>query len=302
MDNDKFLLMRSLMFVPAHNTKLLESSTNKNVDVLLLDIEDSVQPEDNKAVARNNIKEWVSSKRFKNKLVFPRVNDRESGHLLKDVYELTIDGIDGFMYPKSKKGEDVYFFDKLLETIEYEKGIPQGTFKIIPLIETAAAVLNAQDICKASPRVVAIAYGCEDFIADLGGIHDKECLSLFTPRAIISMAAKANGIIPIDTVHINIHDLEDLEKNLILAKTLGYEGMLVLNPKEIPLVHKYFSPSDEEVLNSQEMLKLADEARNEGKGVALMNGKFIGPPMLITAHKILQKHKIIAIKEQYYNE
>ena len=217
MKNEKFLLLRSLMFVPAHNIKLLESSVNKDVDVLLLDIEDSVQPEENKEVARKNIREWVTDKRFKNKLVFPRVNDRESGHLLKDVYELTIEGVDGFMYPKSKKGEDVYFFDKLLETIEYEKGIPQGTFKIIPLIETAAAVLNAQEICRASSRVIAIAYGCEDFIADLGGVHDKEGMSLFTPRAIIAMAAKANGIIPVDTVHIDIHNLEDLEKNLIVG-------------------------------------------------------------------------------------
>lgn len=260
-------LMRSLMFVPAHNERLMASASRSEADVLLLDIEDSVQPDENKKLARETIKQWVRQGKFNNHYVFPRINDRESGHLLRDVYELSIDGVHGFMYPKAKKGEDIYFIDKLLETIEYEKGIEIGTFKLIPLIETAAAVLNAQDICQASKRVVAIAYGCEDFITDLEGIHDAEHQSLFTPRAIIAMAARANNVIPIDTVHINVHDLEDLEHNLILARNLGFEGMLVLNPKELPLVHTYFSPKDIEVSEAREMLRLSQEASKEGKGL-----------------------------------
>ena len=172
-------LLRTMMFVPGHNERLLLSASRSKADVLLLDIEDSVQPTSNKQIARDKIVEWVRKGAFKEHLIFPRINDRESGQLLKDVTQLTIDGINGFMYPKAKKGVDIYFFDKLLETIEYEKGISIGTFKIIPLIETAAAVLNAQDICQASKRVIAIAFGCEDFIADLQGIHDHKGQSLF---------------------------------------------------------------------------------------------------------------------------
>ena len=192
-----------------------------------------------------------------------------------------------------KKGGDIYFFSKLLETIEYEKGIPAGTFKIIPLIETSAAVMNVQDICQASDRVVAIAFGCEDFVADLGGIHDVNSQSINTPRALIAMAAKACKVIPIDTVHINIHDLDDLERNLIIAKNLGFEGMLTLHPKELPLVHKYFSPSITEVEEAHEMLELFEQAVKNEKGVAVMNGKFIGPPMVYTAKKLLKKHGLI---------
>ncbi|MBN1186609.1 MAG: CoA ester lyase [Bacteroidales bacterium] len=286
-------LMRSLMFVPGHNERLLISAAKSKADVLLLDIEDSVPLVKNKEIARNNIVNWVSEGKFRNHLVFPRVNDRESGQLLKDIHQLTIPGIDGFMYPKSKKGEDVYFIDKLLETIEYEKKFPIGTFKLIPLIETAASVLNAQDICKASKRVIAVAFGCEDFISDLEGIHDAEHLSLFCPRAMIAMAARATGVIPIDTVHINVHDLDDLELNIKIAKKVGYEGMLILNPKELELAHRYFSPSEEEVKDAEEMLKLFDEAQKEGKGVAVKNGKFIGPPLVIAAKKILAKHQLI---------
>lgn len=292
-------LMRSLMFVPAHNERLMNSASRSNADVLLLDIEDSVQPVNNKEIARKNIIQYIKDGKFKNHHVFPRINDRESGQLLKDLTELTIPGITGFMYPKSYTGQDVYFIDKLLDTIEYEKGIPAGTFKLIPLIETTAAVLNAQDICKASKRVVAIAFGCEDFVTDLEGIHDNEGQSIFTARAIIAMAARANNVIPVDTVHIKVHDLPDLERNLTIAKNLGYEGMLVLNPKELPLVHQYFSPTEKEVKDAEDMLRMAEEAEKEGKGVAVVNNKFIGPPMVIAARKLLTKNKLIERKNEH---
>ena len=290
--------MRSLMFVPGHNEKLLLSAARSDADVLLFDIEDSVQPVENKQVARDKIIELILKGTFKNRCIFPRVNDRESGQLLKDIYQLTIEGVDGFVYPKSQTGDDVYFFAKLLETIEYEKGIPAGTFKIIPLIETTAAVLNAQEICQASDRVVAIAFGCEDFVSDLNGIHDHDGQSIYTPRSLIAMAARANDVIPIDTVHINVHDIEDLEKNLIIAKNLGFEGMLVLNPKELPLVHSYFSPTDEEVNESREMLRLSALAEKDNKGVTIMNGKFIGPPMVILAKKLLHKKSMIEMRNR----
>ncbi|MFT4850192.1 MAG: citrate lyase subunit beta/citryl-CoA lyase, partial [Sediminicola sp.] len=105
-------LLRSLLFVPGHNKKLMQSASKSKADVLLLDIEDSVQPVSNKQVARDIINEHLTKGLFKGKKVFPRVNDRESGELLKDIMQLTIEGIDGFMYPKAKLGEDIYFFDK----------------------------------------------------------------------------------------------------------------------------------------------------------------------------------------------
>lgn len=287
------------MFVPAHNERLMNSASHSDADILLLDIEDSVQPVENKQIARDNIIKYVRSGMFNKYLLFPRVNDRESGELLKDVTQLTIEGITGFMYPKSKKGEDVYFFGKLLETIEYEKGLPVGTFKIIPLIETTGAVMNIQDICNACPnRVIAVAFGCEDFVTDLGGKHDQDGLSIYTARAMIAMGAKACGVIPIDTVHINVHDLEDLERNLILSKKLGFEGMLILNPKELPLVHRYYSPSSEQVIWAEEMLRLSEEAIKEGKGVAIKDNKFIGPPMVKMAKGILEKHNLSKLNEE----
>lgn len=285
-------LFRSLMFVPAHNPRLMDSAARSNADVLLPDLEDSCKPEENKQIARDNILRYLADGKFEGRSVFPRINDRESGELLKDVTQLTVPGIEGFVYPKATKPQDIYFIGKLLETIEYEKKIPVGTFKLIPLIETTSAVINVQAICEACTRVVAVAFGCEDFVTDLHGKHDPEGVSIFTARSMIAMGARAAGVYPIDTVHIKVHDLEDLEKNLILSKKLGFEGVLVLNPKELPLVHKYFSPSQEEIEWAEEMVRLSEEAFAQGKGVAMKDGKFIGPPMLKMARNILENSKL----------
>lgn len=289
-------LMRSLMYVPAHNNKLLDSSARRDADVLLLDLEDSV-PVFDKQLARDNIKAFVQRDDLNGKLIFPRVNDRESGELLKDLTQLTIEGVDGFLYPKSTKGEDIYFVGKLLETIEYEKHIPVGTFKLMALIETAGAIVNIKEICEACPnRMVAVVFGCEDYVTNTQGKHDDEGKSIFYARNAIVNAARYAGIAPIDTVHIKVHDLEDLEKEVILGKKLGFEGMSVLNPKELPIIHQYYSPSEEEVAWATEMVELAEEAVREGKGVAVKDNKFIGPPMVKMAKNILAKHDKIQWK------
>ena len=153
-------------------------------------------------------------------------------------------------------------------------------------------LINIREICEVCPnRVIAVAFGCEDFVTNLEGVHDSDGISIFSARSIIAMGARSCGIVPIDTVHIKVHDLEDLEKNIILAKKLGFEGMLVLNPKELPLVHKYYSPSEEEILWAEEILSLYDEAELSGVGVSIKNGKFIGPPMVKKANKIIEKSK-----------
>lgn len=107
------------------------------------------------------------------------------------------------------------------------------------------------------------------------------------------MAAKANEVQAIDTVHVKVHDLDDLEKNLRLAQILGFDGILVLHPKELLPVHQYFSPSDEQVEEAREMLRLYDVAVGSNKGVAVANGKFTGPPMVRAAKQVLARHAAI---------
>lgn len=290
-------LTRSLLYLPAHKDKLIQNAALSDADMLALDIEDSCQPIGNKQIARDNIVKYVSEGIFGEKAIFPRVNDRESGELLKDIYQLTISGVNGFIYPKSRCGQDIYFIGKLLETIEYEKHFPIGTFKLIPLIETTGAVANINDICEACPqRVIAVGFGAEDYMSDLGGLHDDAGNSIFVARAIIANAAKAHDIVPLDIVHMKVHDLEDLEREISVARRLGYEGKMIVHPKEIALCHKYFSPTGEQIEWAKEMLRLSEEAIKEGRGVAVKDNKFIGPPMVKMAQKIVEKAQKCGIK------
>ena len=286
-------LTRSLLYLPAHKEHLIENALKSGADMLALDLEDSCQPFENKQIGRDNIVKFLKDGLFKGQKVFPRVNDRESGELLKDIYQLTLWGITGFIYPKCTNGQDIYFIGKLLETIEYEKHLPIGYFKLIPLIETTGAVAYINEVCKSCPnRIIAVGFGAEDYMTDLGGRHDNEGNSIFSARAIIANAAKAHDIIPLDIVHMKVHDLEDLEREMNVARNLGYEGKMLVHPKEISICHKCFSPSKEQVEWAKEIIFLCEEAKKEGRGVAYINNKFIGPPMLKMAQDILEKYNL----------
>ena len=290
----KKYIMRSLMFVPGHNKKLIKSASNSEADIILLDVEDSVYPIENKQLARETIVETMNSGILETFRVFIRINEIDSGMLLQDVHQLTIPGVDGFLFSKTNTAKDIVFFDKLLEVIEREKSLPVGTFKIIPILETAASIVNANEIAKASNRNVAIGFGSEDFVSDLEGIRDFGTdVSLFNPRAWVAMVARSNNLIPIDAAYINVHDLEGLEKHLLKGKTLGYEGMWVLHPKQNELANKYFGPSKQEINEAEEVLHLFEEAHKLGKGVAIINGKFIGPPLVVKAKRVLKKAALI---------
>lgn len=295
-------LMRSLMFVPGHNEKLIASAAKSDADVILLDVEDSVMPPENKQLARDVIKKHIKEKTFKNFDVFIRLNEIESGFLLQDVLQLALEGVTGFLLSKTNTANDVIFIDKLLEVIEIERNLPAEYFKIIPILETAASIINANEIAQASKRVIAIGFGSEDFVSDLEGIRDFGVdSSIFTPRAWVAMVARTHKLIPIDAAYINVHDLEGLERHLKVGKTLGYAGMWVLHPKQNELVNKYYGLADEEIAEAHEILVLADEANRLNKGVAIINGKFIGPPLVVKAKHIINRQKLIDSKRRNNN-
>lgn len=295
MENEKYV-MRSLMFVPGHNEKLIQSASKTDADVILLDVEDSV-PISLKQQARDSIKHHIQAKTFKNYMVFVRVNEINSGLLLQDILQLTLDGVDGFLLSKTDTEKDVIFLDRLLEVIEMERNFPVGKFKIIPILETAASIINSNDIAKASKRIISIGFGSEDFVSDLEGIRDFNTnTSIFSPRAWVAMVARTHKLVPIDAAYIKIHDLEGLEEHLKVGKTLGYAGMWVLHPKQNELTNRYYSPTEEEIAEAYEILKLSKEANDINKGVAIINGKFIGPPLVVKANRIINRVKLIEAK------
>ncbi len=289
----KKYLLRTMMFVPGHEEGLIQKASKSSADALVLDLEDSCKPDSNKILGRKIIEQNVKSDQLRGLTIFVRINPRGTGFLFDDINSLTVDDIDGFLYPVASSKDDIIFFDNLLSEIESAKGFTQGKFSIFPVIETAEGILNAHEICSASERVVALGFGSEDFTTDLHSIRDEEGVSIFSPRAMVAFAARSVGIPPIDTPHIKIHDLIGLEKHCMAARLLGFGGMQILHPKEIETVHRVYSPQQSEVSDAREMIRLSNDAEKEGKGVVIMNGKFIGPPLVKRAEKLIQEYEMI---------
>ena len=188
------MILRSMLFVPGHNKKLIDSASRCDADAIILDVEDSVLPISNKEIARNTIVETIKSRKLDKFKIFIRINDRESKQFLQDMRTLAIPGVTGFIYPKSLNSGDIYFFDKFLHIIELENNIPDNMFKIIPLIETTSAIVNLDAICKASSRVVGLAFGCEDYVTDLHGLHTHGGDSLYTARSLIAITDRKSVV------------------------------------------------------------------------------------------------------------
>ncbi|MFK7783434.1 HpcH/HpaI aldolase/citrate lyase family protein [Psychroserpens sp.] len=295
-------ILRSLMFVPGHNEKLIDSAARSNADMLLFDLEDSVQPPANKPKARKLIAEKIKESKFDRFPKFVRLNEIETEFFLQDVLEMTKAPLDGFLLPKTNTKEDVVYLDNLLSSIEKDQGLEHGTFAIIPILESAKSIVNMNDIALASDRIIALGFGSEDYVSDIQGVRDFETnYSIEYPRCLVPIVARAHGLEAIDAAYIKVHDLEGLATHLQMGKTLGYGGMWVLHPKQNDMVNEVYSPTQEEYENAKEFLRLYEEAKRINKGVAIIEGKFVGPPLITKSNDIISRVESINKRNQEFN-
>lgn len=288
--------LRSAMFVPGYTRKFLDKATGFKADALLLDLEDSV-PIPYKEDARQFIREYLEAGRFSQQ-TFIRVNDIESGMLTEDLRAGMHANVDGFMFTKVRDENDIVYFEKLLSQMEHDHGFEQGKFKMLPLIEMGSAILRAHQIATASPRMVGLTLGGEDYLTDLDGLHKEHGTSLIVPRSLIVIAARSAHIDVLDTPYLDIRNGEGFRKEVEQARELGFSGQLVLHPTQIDVANEVFSPSDEEITEAQRIVAAIEESSEKGQGTTLLDGKLVGPPMLKRAHKVLAKAERIKLAEQ----
>jgi citrate lyase subunit beta/citryl-CoA lyase len=290
------MLLRSLQFVPGNNQRLINSAKNSIADALIFDLEDSVQPEKNKILAREVIKENLKDSKFDKYTKLVRLNEINTEFFLQDVIELTKAPIDGFLLSKTNSADDVKYLDNLLSSIELERKTSKKIF-IIPILESALSIVNINEISTASSRIVALGYGSEDFVSDLQGVRDFHTnVSIDYARKLVPIVARARGVEAIDAAYIHIHDLKKLEIHANEGKVLGYSGMWVLHPKQNEIVNNVYSPTKQEYEDAKEFLMLYEEAKQQNKGVAIVKGKFVGPPLVTKANEIIRKMEIIKNK------
>ncbi|GHC58394.1 HpcH/HpaI aldolase/citrate lyase family protein [Ulvibacter litoralis] len=295
-------LLRTMMFVPGHNEKIIDSASKSAADALIFDLEDSVQPVSNKLLAREIIVRRSKEKQFDRFQKFVRLNEIETEFFLQDVLQVTKGNIDGFLLSKTNTKEDVQYLDNLLTSIELERGLEANTFTIVPILESALSIVNINEIAISSKRIIALGFGSEDYVSDIQGVRDFETnLSISFPRNLVPIVARAHNLEAIDAAYINVHDLEGLDRHLQIGKVLGYGGMWILHPKQNELANKVFSPTEEEYKTSVEFLRLYEEAKKLNKGVAIIEGKFVGPPLITKSKDIIARVELIEKRKQQFN-
>ncbi len=290
------------MFVPGHNEKIIESASKSTADALIFDLEDSVQPNSNKLIAREVIVKRSKEKQFDRFQKFVRLNEIETEFFLQDVLHVTKGEIEGFLLSKTNSKEDVQYLDNLLSSIELERNLEKGKFSIVPILESAQSIVNIKEIATSSNRIIALGFGSEDYVSDIQGVRDFETnQSISYPRSLVPIVARAYGLEAIDAAYIKVHDLEGLERHLQTGKVLGYGGMWVLHPKQNELVNQIFSPTEQEYKDAVEFLILYEKAKEINKGVAIIEGKFVGPPLITKSNDIIAKVELIKRRKKQFD-
>lgn len=298
---NRLQLLRSMMFVPGHNEKLIDSASKSTADALIFDLEDSVQPESNKIIAREVIVENSQKEEFNHFQKFVRLNEIDTEFFLQDVLQVTKGHIDGFLLSKTNTKEDIQYLDNLLTSIEKERHLESGKFSIIPILESAQSIINIREIATSSKRIIALGFGSEDYVSDIQGIRDFGTnISINYPRSLVPIVARAYGLEVIDAAYIKVHDLEGLERHLNTGKILGYGGMWILHPKQNELANQYYAPTEQEYKDAIEFIRLYEEAKKINKGVAIIEGKFVGPPLITKSKDIIARHEMIQQRKRFF--
>ena len=284
MDNG--LLMRSLLFVPGNRPDMLEKSMGLDADVLVPDMEDSV-PIGNKIAAREIISDMLPRLAEDDRRIIVRVNSLDTGLLEMDLESALGPFTFGVNVGKVENVWDVRQIEKILHRVESNKGLDYGTTRLVVFIESAKAVLNAESILGCSPRIIAAAFGAEEFTVDMDVERTEEGTEIFLPRAMTAMAAVAVGVIPLDVVYTNFRDSDGLERDIDVGRSLGYKGKFAIHPSQLSHINESYTPSSSKIEHARRVVEAFNEAESKGRGATSLDGQMIDIPVVKRAQKVL---------------
>ena len=280
-------LRRSLLYVPGNMPGMLQNIPVFQADGVMIDLEDAV-PLQEKDAARLLARNFLHFYRERDKEMFVRINALDTPYGLQDLKVVLPALPDGIRLPKADHPEIVERLDTLLTEQEEALGLDIGHFRIIPSIESAQGVLDCVETAKASRRLVALAFGAEDYTASMEIDRTKSGEELFTARTRVVWAAKAAGIQAIDTIFSDVNDMEGLRAETELVKRLGFTGKSLVNPRQIDVVHEVFRPTPEEIQHALEVMEAIKRAREMGTGVISLKGKMVDAPVVTRAARTIR--------------
>ena len=287
------MLYRSHLFVPGGRNELLNKAGSYPADVLCLDLEEAVLPEE-KPHARALVQEAIPRLAEAGKRVHVRVNSIQSEETKADLATAVQAGLSGAVLAKTESAAAVRQVDVLLREQELAHDVKPGTVDLIVAIESAGGLLRCEEISHASTRLTGLMLGGEDFAFDMGIRRTKDSHELTHARSVIAICARAAGLQAFDTPWAHIDDIDGLIAEAEQARTLGFSGKYVIHPKHIQPVHDVFSPSEEEIVHARKVLAAWEDARAKGVGAIQMDGHMVDRPIAERARHVVEQVEAIA--------
>ena len=287
-------LLRSWMFVPGHRQKMIEKSFGlTNADAVMLDIEDGVAPAEKDAARQqiasslDAIAQQGASARTPARYV--RINAVGHERMFSDLGAVVRPGLEGLVLPKVDSPGQVDTVEVVLDRKEPETGIPRGSIRLLVAIESPRGLFQAQEIAAASPRVIGLIFGAEDFGKEMGLPlrREGEARDLLYARSAFVCSAAAVGVQAVDGVWPDIQDAEGLKTFALQSRRLGFTGMSAIHPSQIDAINAAFTPSAEEVEYCRKVVQAFDEARSRGEGSIAFGGQLIDLPIVERARRTL---------------
>ena len=273
------------MFVPGNNPGMMADAHIYGPDSIMLDLEDSVTMAE-KDAARLLVYNALKTIDYGKTEMVVRINPLNTPYGKKDVEAVVKAGVDVIRMPKTETAEEVQELEAEILKVETEMG-RVGETRIMAAIESALGIVNAYAIATASPRMMGIALGAEDYSANLKTNRTPGGAELLLAREQIVVAARAAGICCFDTVYSNLDDMETFRKEVELIKTLGFDGKSIINPRQIEIVNEVFAPKQKDIEKALKIIAAIKEAEQKGSGVIAVNGKMVDRPVVIRAERTI---------------
>ena len=274
-----------MMFVPGNNPGMMADAHIYGPDSIMLDLEDSVTMAE-KDAARLLVYNALKSVDYGDTEMVVRINPLNTPYGKKDIEAVVKAGVHVIRMPKTETAEEVREVEREIERVETELGCVGRTL-IMAAIESAIGVVNAYAIATASPRMMGIALGAEDYCANLKTQRTPGGDELRLARETIVVAARAAGIDALDTVYSNLNDMETFRNEVEFIKTLGFDGKSIINPRQIEVVNEVFAPKEKEIAKARAIVAAIKEAEAKGSGVIAVNGKMVDRPVVIRAQRTI---------------
>ena len=286
-------LLRSLVFVPGNRANMLERALGFGADIVMVDLEDSVPPGE-KAAACEMAAEWVPRLAAAGRRVMVRVNSLDTGLTSQELDTVVCPELAGISVGKGDSAWDLQQVDQLLGPLESRAGIPRGTIKLVPWIETAMAIVHVYEMARASQRIVGIAFGAEDYTNDMGVIRTDFGEECYYARSAVAVAARAARVAALDGPFVGFRDPDGLRTDAGAARQIGFTGKFAIHPAQIDIINETFSPHPDDVEYARTVVAAWEEAESAGRGSLSIDGRMVDVPVVKRAQNLLALVEAIA--------